>query len=135
MTMLMITDDDDGGDWLMLMPFRIAVYIKDLEVFATKTETNNEQQYQQQNQQPSVAATVSTSAPAAVLATSAASPPPPTSMPKAKDTFSAPQHPPASLVHQQHHDAALVALAQNPEQSLASTKEKSTPEKVSIPKI
>lgn len=99
-----------------------------MEVFATKTETNNEQQQ-----------------PASVLAAAAALVHSPTSITKPTDAFNAQQQqhqhqhqqsPALQQQQQQQHDAAtsvaaVVALAQTPEQSLASTKEKSTPEKVS----
>lgn len=105
--------------WLMLMLFEIVVYLKDLEVFATKTETNNEQQ-QQAAAVPVVAANTPTAAAGANSVLTAPTTTA-TTVPKATtDGFSVPPH----------HDAALVA--QNTEQSLASTKEKSTPEKVSI---
>uniref|UniRef100_A0A1I8M8A5 PDZ domain-containing protein n=1 Tax=Musca domestica TaxID=7370 RepID=A0A1I8M8A5_MUSDO len=90
---------------------------QDLEVFATKTETNNEQQ-QQAAAVPVVAANTPTAAAAANSVLTAPTTTA-TTVPKATtDGFSVPPH----------HDAALVA--QNTEQSLASTKEKSTPEKV-----
>ncbi|XP_073815383.1 uncharacterized protein isoform X12 [Musca autumnalis] len=97
---------------------------QDLEVFATKTETNNEQQ----QQAVSVAATPPVAATSVLTANTAPVHhiPPTTTVPKATtDAFSVPPQQQQSSLH---HDAALVA--QNPEQSLASTKEKSTPEKV-----
>ncbi|XP_075148454.1 scribble planar cell polarity protein isoform X10 [Haematobia irritans] len=97
---------------------------QDLEVFATKTETNNEPAYPQQH----AAAPAATATAASVLTTAPVQHPPPVSMPKVAETFNVPQQQPTSM--QQHHEAALVTLAQNPEQSLAATKEKSTPEKV-----
>ncbi|XP_061393246.1 mucin-2-like [Musca vetustissima] len=92
---------------------------QDLEVFATKTGTNNEQQ---QQQLPVVAHTTP-AATSVLTANTAPQTTNATTVPKAAATDVLPPHQ-ASL----HHDAALVA--QNPEQSLASTKEKSTPEKV-----
>ncbi|XP_059220080.1 protein lap4 isoform X12 [Stomoxys calcitrans] len=97
---------------------------QDLEVFATKTETNNEQHQHHQQPMPASVSAAHTTAPVQHT--------PPTSMPKVAEAFNVPQqqqqYQQPSLMQQ--HEAALVALAQNPEQSLASTKEKSTPEKV-----
>ena len=89
-----------------------------MEVFTTKPT-------EQSNVQPT-----SVLAAAAVLAhspttTTAAATPTPTASVKPLE-----QHP-QQTQQQPQHEAAVVALAHNTEQSLASTKEKSTPEKVS----
>lgn len=93
------------------------VYLKDLEVFTTKPT-------EQSNVQPT-----SVLAAAAVLAHS------PTTTTAATPTSTASVKPleqhPQQTQQQPQHEAAVVALAHNTEQSLASTKEKSTPEKVS----
>lgn len=117
-----------------LFSFNVIVYLKDLEVFA-----------EQSNEQPtSVLANMAAMAhsPTSLTTTSAATtttaPVATSAIPTAATTTSIPSATSVkptdglSTTTQQHDAAAVVALAHNTEQSLASTKEKSTPEKVSL---
>ncbi|XP_065371151.1 protein lap4 isoform X3 [Calliphora vicina] len=95
----------------------------DLEVFATKSEQSNEQPTSVLANAAAMAhSPTSITTPAAAPGTTSTIPT--IAAAKPTDGYSTAQH------HQQHDAAAVVALAHNTEQSLASTKEKSTPEKV-----
>lgn len=89
-----------------------------MDVFTTKP---NEQSYEQPT---SVLAPAAAVAPSLTTTTAATTP---TTTASVKPL----EYHPQQIQQQPQHEAAVVALAHNTEQSLASTKEKSTPEKVS----
>ncbi|KAM7362435.1 scribble planar cell polarity protein isoform 4-T6 [Cochliomyia hominivorax] len=102
----------------------------DLEVFTTKSEQSNEQPMSVLANVAAMAhSPTSSTTPSAHTTTSvpttASTIPSSTAVKSTDGITTATQH-----QQQQHDTAAVVALAHNTEQSLASTKEKSTPEKV-----